>query len=374
MTARRKFLPAKLTSTRPIESRQAYVPGGMRPALSQARRSVLPERLTAIRPTVSSQTYSPTPDPLGDILDLLRVRGSLLGRVRAGGRWGFRLPHAGAGTLHAVTNGPVWLLVPGEAPRRLDAGDVALLPAGHSHVIASAADAPSEPFHPEAKRRALRSNREILVGVPPRDVRFLCAGYDYDRHVTHPLLTALPRTLVVRTDDDRASDAIDRILQLLELELDRATAGSATAVNRLIDLLVVNLLRRWIASATRPEAETGWLRAAGDPLVGAALAALHRSPDRPWSLHGLASEVNVSRSTLVRRFVALLGVAPLTYLSRWRMEVAARALRDSDATVATIARSVGYASEFAFTRAFARMRGLPPGRYRAAARSQGTAA
>jgi len=277
--------------------------------------------------------------------------------------------------LHVVTNGPVWLLVPDEPARRLEAGDVVLLPAGHSHVMASAADAPSEPFDPDAKRRALRSNGEILVGAPPRDVRFLCAAYDYDRHVTHPLLTALPRSLVVRADDGRASDRIDHILQLLELELDHATAGSATAVNRLIDLLMVNLLRRWIiASAAMPGAETGWLRAVGDPLVGAALAALHRRPDRPWSLRGLASEVNVSRSTLARRFVALLGVAPLTYLSRWRMEVAARALRDSDATVATIAHNVGYASEFAFTRAFARMRGLPPGRYRAAARRKGTAA
>jgi AraC-like DNA-binding protein len=109
-------------------------------------------------------------------------------------------------------------------------------------------------------------------------------------------------------------------------------------------------------------------------VVGAALAALHRRPDRAWSLRGLASEVHVSRSTLARRFVALLGVAPLTYLARWRMEVAARALRDSDATVATIAHNVGYASEFAFTRAFTRMRGMPPGRYRASARREGTAA
>ena len=318
--------------------------------------------------------YSPNHDPLGDILDLLRVRGSLLARVRAGGRWGFRIPATGAAMLHVVTNGPVWLLVPNEPARRLEARDVVLLPAGHSHVMASAADAPSEPFDPDAKRRALRFNGEILVGAPPRDVRFLCAAYDYDRHVTHPLLAALPRTLVARTDDGGASDGIDRILQLLELELDHATAGSATAVNRLIDLLLLNLLRRWIASAALSGAETGWLRAAGDPLVGAALAALHRRPDRPWSLRGLASEVNVSRSTLARRFVAVLGVAPLTYLSRWRMEVAARALRDSDATVATIARNVGYASEFAFTRAFARMRGLPPGRYRAAVRRKGTAA
>jgi AraC-like DNA-binding protein len=296
---------------------------------------------------------------------MLRVRGSLLARVRAGGEWGFRIAASREAAVHAVTTGPVWLMLEGEAPRRLDAGDVVLFPSGVTHVIASTPDAPARSWDREAKRAALNADGEILVGSAQGDVRFLCACYDYDRHVAHPLLAALPRTIIVRANCTE-HDEIHRLLQLLEFELDHAAAGTATAVNRLLDLVLLNLLRQWITSADFSEAETGWLRAVGDPAVGAALAALHRRPDQPWSLEELASEVNVSRSTLARRFVALLGVAPLTYLARWRMEVAARALRDSNATVATIARDVGYASEFAFTRAFARAYGLPPGRYRAA--------
>jgi AraC-like DNA-binding protein len=135
-----------------------------------------------------------------------------------------------------------------------------------------------------------------------------------------------------------------------------------------VDILFVQLLRAWLDTDPAQAPPASWLGALTDPVAGPALAALHDDPGRDWTAESLAASIGVSRATLGRRFLARVGDTPAGYLTRWRMDLAAQRLRDTDDTVGVIARSLGYTSEYAFNRAFARARGLPPGRYRARSR------
>jgi AraC-like DNA-binding protein len=142
--------------------------------------------------------------------------------------------------------------------------------------------------------------------------------------------------------------------------------GGEAVLERMSEMLFVEVLRRHIASL--PEGETGWLAGLHDPVVGAALGLLHDKPEASWTLEGLAEEVAISRSGLHERFVALIGQPPMQYLTRWRMQLATGILRDTGATVADVAGSVGYESEAAFSRAFKRVVGVAPSAWRAGAR------
>ena len=131
---------------------------------------------------------------------------------------------------------------------------------------------------------------------------------------------------------------------------------------RCVDLLLIAAIRRW--AGQQVDGPPSWLTALRDPVIARVLAMLHDRPAEPWTVEALAREVHLSRTTLARRFAELVGEPPLTYLARWRMHLAAQRLKHSTDTVETIARDVGYTSEYAFNRAFSRHRGQPPGRYR----------
>ena len=155
-------------------------------------------------------------------------------------------------------------------------------------------------------------------------------------------------------------------------ELSRHQIGSQAAVERLIEVLFVHVLRSWLdtsADSTPPS----WLTGLRDSVIARALGLLHSQPERAWTNDELAAAVHVSRSTLVRRFNDLVGEPPAAYLTRWRMELAARLLRESEQPVGRISHRVGYTSEFAFSRAFSKHRGEPPGRYRKRIKSSLTA-
>ena len=160
------------------------------------------------------------------------------------------------------------------------------------------------------------------------------------------------------------------VLRMLNGELTGGHHGSATAVDRLLDVLLVQILRAWLA---RPDAAAGtsWLTGLRDPVTAAALTLIHTEPARAWTGQSLALTVGVSRATLARRFRDVVGEPPLTYLTRWRMDLRAQALRDADRSISTrSAATSATPSEYAFNRAFSRTHGTPPGRYRRTARTQ----
>ena len=165
--------------------------------------------------------------------------------------------------------------------------------------------------------------------------------------------------------DPVAGRDIAAIVELLAMEVGARRPGSRAAAARLFDTLLIAAIRHWLDRQADSETPS-WLRALRDPVSARALAALHERPSEPWTVESLASEVHVSRATLARRFPRVVGEPPLTYLGRWRMHLAAQRLKYSTDTIEAIARAVGYTSEYAFNRAFARHHGQPPGRYRRA--------
>jgi AraC-like DNA-binding protein len=300
-------------------------------------------------------------DPLADVLDLGRVRGALLANVRARAPWGLDLPENPGASFHAVTAGTAWLRVADRAPVQIMPGDLLLLPGGIAHALGSTPDGPLEPFDRIMKEERMSPEGDLAIGANGALTSFICAGYDYDLDVAQPLMRLLPDVLHVPADAVSGRD-VAALVELLAAEVGARGPGARAAAARLIDLLLIAAIRRW----HDVDAQASWLTALRDPTIARVLGLLHDRPAEPWTLETLAAEVHLSRSTLARRFADAVGEPPLAYLTRWRMHVAAHRLRHTTATVETIASSVGYRSEYAFNRAFARHRGQPPGRYRRA--------
>lgn len=195
------------------------------------------------------------------------------------------------------------------------------------------------------------------------DTVLLVATFQVRGGVSERLLSVLPPVLVVPGDD-----SCGPVMDLLAAQ---CLPGPQVAVDRLLDWLVVCTLRAWF---DQPDVvPSGWFRALGDDVIGPVLRAMHEAPDKPWTLATLASAAGVSRTTLASRFTTLVGQPPLTYLTDWRMTLAADLLTDSTATVAAVARQVGYADPFGFSTAFKRFHGMSPSECRRTCRADAAA-
>jgi AraC-like DNA-binding protein len=277
------------------------------------------------------------------------------------------LPQSGGASFHAVTAGTAWLRVTGYEPIQLMPGDLLLLPSGVSHRLSFEPKARCRPFDRAMKEELMTPEGDLDLAGHGAVTTFVCAGYDYDLDVAQPLMSVLPSVIHVPADPVSGRD-IAALVELLAGEVGARGPASRVAAARLIDLLLIAAIRRWVGQQPADGAPS-WLTALRDPLIGRVLALLHDRPGEPWTLASLADEVHVSRATLARRFTEAVGEPPLSYLGRWRMHLAAERLKHGTETVDQIARQVGYASEYAFNRAFARHRGQPPGRYRRLARA-----
>jgi AraC-like DNA-binding protein len=305
-------------------------------------------------------------DLLSDILTVTGVRGTLGARIEGAEGWGVRwTPTPGSAVVYAVAAGTAWLTVPGHDPRRLMPGDAVLLPSGGEHDVSGAPGLRSPECDHVAAELARGKGEVIRLGEGEAGTHILGASYEYDHAMSTQVLATLPTVVHVRAD--HVGTCLDDTVRLLAREMAHPQMATAVVLDRLVDVLLVQLLRVWLL--TRPEeAGDSWLRVLGDPLVTDALTRLHREPGRAWTTDALAAELSVSRATLSRRFLAAAGMAPGAYLTRWRMDLAARRLRDTDEPLETIAHAVGYTSVHAFSRAFSRSRAVPPGRFRALAR------
>jgi AraC-like DNA-binding protein len=282
--------------------------------------------------------------------------------------WGRRYPAVAGAGFHVILQGSAWLIPRDGEPRTLGLGDVVLLPHGTPHGMADRPDTPlremdhDEPAEPVGSYRVTIGPDGPGTSAPP--TAMLCGSYVLDRSRTHPLVADLPEVVHIPARLGRHPE-LRAAVDLLAAELQAVRTGSGVAVTALLDLMLVQILRAWYDE--RPD--SGWGAALADPAVSTALRLIHTHPERPWTVAGLAAEVGLSRAAFARRFRELVAWAPLNYLTWWRMVLAARMLRDSHAPLATIARRVGYTSEFAFANAFKREHGIAPGRYRADHRS-----
>jgi AraC-like DNA-binding protein len=299
-------------------------------------------------------------DPLGEALHHLRMSGTFYSRCEFSAPWGLALP-ALEDTLmfHAVTAGRCWLEIEGAAPRLLHSGDLALVPHGAGHLLASEPGAPAVGLF-DLPHEYLSERYEVLrQGGGGAPAGLLCAVVRFDHPAARQLVALLPRVLVVDAADSAQAEWLQGTLRFMATEARAPRPGGETVITRLADVLVIQVIRSWIEHD--PAAQTGWLGALRDPQVGRAIALIHRHPARPWTVASLAAEVAMSRSAFAARFAALVGEPPMRYLARWRMQVALGWLKEDGAPVGALARRLGYDSEAAFSRAFKRFAGVPPG-------------
>lgn len=300
-------------------------------------------------------------DVVSDAISAVRLGRPSSNRVRVGGAWCARLPRYDGAGFHVVVAGGCWLLPDGGAPVTLRAGDAVLLPHGTGHVIADS------PVDAAAVAGAVPFER-WLPGAPPdprpggAEVEMVCGKYRLDRRRVHPLLAELP-AVVHLPGRVGGRPELRAAIELLAGELDERRPGSGTALPSLLDLLLVYMIRSWLAEG----AGGVWSQVLDDPVTAAALRALHADPAAAWNNERLAAAAGVSRATLARRFTSRVGRPPMAYLTWWRLTLAATRLRDTSDPLAGVARRVGYASPYALSHAFRREFGTTPGRYRAEA-------
>lgn len=305
-------------------------------------------------------------DALSYVLAANRVTGMVAMQLRARGNWGLASDGIDDCASLIVAQGSCWLRVAGHPPVQLVRGDVVMLPRGSAAALTSSRNG-----------RALPA-RELLAAYPPDEdgvvdlggsgsaVHLIHGEFTFEHDQPHPVLSLLPPLMHIPGAPGGTGE-LGTVVQMLASELAQPRPGSDTVVVHLADILFVHVLRAWLAVHDPPG--PSWLAALGDPQVGAALARLHAQPDRPWTIESLAAEVAMSRAAFARRFTRLVGEAPLAYLTRWRLNLAARRLRDTDDPIAAVAGQVGYGSEYSFSRAFTRYQGQPPGRYRRQSRA-----
>ncbi|MFF1699964.1 cupin domain-containing protein [Streptomyces sp. NPDC058257] len=299
-------------------------------------------------------------DVLAEALRVSGARGALGVMLKAGGTWGLWLDSSPGAALHVVSRGTMWLHVTGEEPLEVRAGDAVLVSPGTAHGIAGGADVTMGSCDREEAARAFGDGRALRLGSAPVRTEVIVLHYEQDPEVRTPVLTSLARPMHVTA---RENAQLRRTVELLAAELAQPQIGTTAAINSIVDLLLVQFVRAWLAR--HPQEQSGsWLGAMRDPVVRDALACVHAQPEHPWTTQTLAAATSVSRATLSRRFRSALGQTPGAYVTQWRIDLASVRLRDTDEPVESISGAVGYGSPHAFSRAFRRARGTAPGEYR----------
>ncbi|MBM7773126.1 AraC-like DNA-binding protein [Actinokineospora baliensis] len=296
-------------------------------------------------------------DLLGEALHLLRLTGTLYCRAELTAPWGVDVPELSEYMiLQVVTAGEAWLEVEGDAPVRLPQGSLTLLPHGSRHRLRSAPDAPTEPLFDLAVTRISERFETMTYGGGGAPSQVTYAVMRFDHVAAHRLLAQLPAVLHLRSLDD---DWVHSTLNLITREAQAPRPGGETVLTRLADVLVIQSIRAWLDTA--PEARRGWLAALRDDQVGRALLAVHRAPERPWTVGSLAAAVGMSRSAFSARFTELVGEPVMRYLAGWRLQQARLHLGETTEPLHAVARRFGYTSEAAFCRAFKREFDIAPG-------------
>lgn len=303
-------------------------------------------------------------DIVADVVSTARRGTAVYGRNRFHAPWGVAFPAGSLTSVHVITGGACWLVPEDGPPVQLTRGDVALVPAGRPHALVDVPGRSPRPIeHFLGGLPGETDARDLVIPGDGPATRLVCGGFVLGAGPQHPITAMLPPVLHLNAADARER-GLAAVVDLLAAEVDRSDPGASAVVASLVDLLFVYLMRAWLAEQST--ADAGWARALYDPVVGAALALIHRAPADPWTVTSLARAVNLPRATFSRRFRTLTGQAPMSYVIDWRMAMAARLLRDEHALVRDVADRVGYDSEFAFARAFKRAAGQAPGRYRRA--------
>jgi len=302
-------------------------------------------------------------DLLTDVMDQVRLEGTIYFRTVCNGGYAIRIAQRARTPFYAIQEGEgeLRLLESGEVCK-LVAGDLVLLPNAAPHVIGSGADVPVldlddwRALHPKDAQGtvyALRGNGPLT--------RVTGGFFDIDTLRVNPLMQALPPVIHLKGSDAAVQRWLAPTLDFIHAEMDAGMQGAQTVLRRMADVLFIQAVR---AYATQHGCVSGWLRGLSDRRIGQALMTLHARYAEPWTLESLAREVGMSRTLLAVQFKELVGESPINYLTRWRITRAANRLRSERVSLDRVAEGVGYTSDAVFSKAFRRITGVAPGRFR----------
>jgi AraC-like DNA-binding protein len=322
-------------------------------------------------------------DVLSEVLRAVRLSGAVFFQVEGSAPWVAESPAArsiahlvmpGAEHVieyHVVTRGTCWGGLIGEPAVRLHAGDVIVFPQGDAHVMSSAPGM-RHPPDMELHRHPERGQLPIAVSfnndaINAERAELVCGFLGCDSHPFNPLLANLPRMIHMKKELAHDGALLEHLIRVAVLESVARRAGSECMLARLSELLFIEVVRSHLS--TLPNETPGWLAGLRDEIIGRSLSALHDRPAQAWSLEDLAKEVGLSRSMLAERFHHYVGLPPMQYLARWRMQLAASLLSGTNLNLSDVADRVGYGSEAALSRAFKRLVGVAPSAWREGTRA-----
>jgi AraC-like DNA-binding protein len=315
-------------------------------------------------------------DTLSEVLKAVRLKGAVFFDVEASAPWvAEALPakQIAAAILpdsehvmeyHVITSGNCWASVIGhDMPAvKLEAGDVVAFPQGDAHILSSAPGMRGDPG--PAVVPADNAQLPVLFdldGGGNERAHVVCGFLGCDSRPFNPLIEALPPVLHIRSAGTAHSTWLKEFTRFAVMEANQKRMGGSGILSKLGELMFAELVRRYVESL--PEESRGWLGGLRDRYIGRALNRMHAEPTRAWTLQELAREAGLSRSSFAERFTGYVGIPPMQYLQKWRLQIAASRLVDG-ASIASIAADVGYESEAAFSRAFKRVIGASPADWR----------
>jgi AraC-like DNA-binding protein len=315
-------------------------------------------------------------DTLSDVLRTVRLTGAAFFDVAANEPWVAEQPSPemvlpkilpGAEHLiayHVVTEGRCFATLLGGEPIAVEAREVIVFTKGDPHVMSSSPGMRADPFPPGKIDTAAANQLPFFVnyGADGPMAKLVCGFLACDARPFNPLLENLPPVIKIGDREDTDTGWLGQFIRFAVMESSEKRAGGESVLAKLSELMFIEVVRRHLQAL--PPEQIGWLAGLRDPSVGKALSLLHGRPAHDWTIEELAREAGLSRSALAERFTGLVGMPPMQYLGKWRMQIASGLLSSGSTNVATIAAEIGYESEAAFSRAFKKMVGVPPSVWR----------
>jgi AraC-like DNA-binding protein len=315
-------------------------------------------------------------DPLSDVLKTVRLTGAVFFEVAAQGPWAVASPPRdmilpkilpGADHLiayHVVTAGRCFATVAGGPAVPLEAGEVIIFTQGQPHVMSSQSGMRADPPARDVLEVAAAGRKPFRInyGNSPAFANLVCGYFACDARPFNPLLDSLPSMFKVGDAHNEGVGWIADFIRIAVAEAAENHAGRESVLAKLSELMFVDVLRRYLAAI--PSEQVGWLAGLRDPTIARTLSLMHGKPAHNWTIEELAKEAGLSRSVLAERFTQLIGLPPMHYLAKWRMQIASELLTSSNANIARIAAEAGYGSEESFSRAFKKMVGVAPSAWR----------
>jgi AraC-like DNA-binding protein len=316
-------------------------------------------------------------DALSEVLRTVRLTGAAYFNAEASAPWVVETPGRervlarilpGASHLisyHVVTEGRCFANLIDAEPMVVEAGEIVVFLRGDPHVLSSNPGMRAEPVAADVFDTTAGPPLPSTLrygGGGPTSARLVCGFLACDAHPFNPLLDSLPAVIKTGNPLGGASNWLDPFIRMAIDESTSRRAGGESVLTKLSELMLIEAVRRHLEAL--PPGQAGWLAGLRDPFVGKALSLMHGGPARNWTIEELARAVGLSRSVLAERFTDLVGLPPMQYLARWRMQIAAGLLSGGSTNMATVAAEIGYGSEAAFSRAFKKMVGMRPSAWR----------